>query len=112
MAADTLYPAQVRLVDSPESLHAALPEATVLVVESMPIGTGELARAPRVQAIQNYGNVARNIDADACAARGIPLLRLRRPANIACAEQTLALMFALAKRLPEMMGSVPVNSPR
>ena len=93
-----LFPADVRLVDSPESLRGQLPEAEVVVVESLEMGGAELALAPRLRLVQNFGMVAENIDARACAARGIVVRRLRRRTNIALAEHTLLFALALAKR--------------
>jgi lactate dehydrogenase-like 2-hydroxyacid dehydrogenase len=39
---------------------------------------------------------------EACAARGVTVLTLRRRANIACAEHVMALMLALAKRIHQL----------
>jgi phosphoglycerate dehydrogenase-like enzyme len=111
-AAGPLYPSRVLLAGSDDALRAALPDATVLVVESFPIGAGELALAPNLRAVQKYGKVLRNIDTAACAARGIPVLGVRRRANIACAEHTMMLMLALAKRLPEVMGRISLRQLR
>ena len=103
-----LYPAQVRLVSSQEELCAQLPGATALVTESLQVGAQELACADRLQVVQKYGTVLRNIDVAACAARGIQVLRLRRRANIGCAEYAFGLMLALAKRLRETANRVSV----
>jgi glyoxylate reductase len=111
-AAGPLHPAKVLLADSQAALHVALPEATVVVTESFRIGTDELALAPRLQAVQKYGQVLRNVDTAACAARGVPVLTVRRRANIACAEHTMMLMLALAKRLPEVMGRISLRQLR
>ena len=111
-AAGPLYPSRVLLAGSDEALRAVLPEATVLVVESLRIGAAELALAPKLQAVQKYGKVLRNIDTAACSARGLPVLGLRRRANIACAEHTMMLMLALAKRLPEVAGRISLNQLR
>jgi len=111
-AAGPLYPSKVLLVDSQEALRAALPEATVLVTESFRIDADALALAPKLQAVQKYGRVLRNIDTAACAARGVPVLTVRRRANIACAEHTMMLMLALAKRLPEVMGRISLRQLR
>jgi phosphoglycerate dehydrogenase-like enzyme len=97
-----IAPAQVIFVDSVEDLHRELPTADAVVVESLPIGQAELAMAPRLKAVQKYGFVTRNIDVAACKARGVEVMTVRRRANIACAEQALMLMLALAKRLPEV----------
>ena len=96
-----LYPAEVRLANTQEELRAMLPGAHVVVTESLWIGAQELAVADRLKVVQKYGTVLRNIDVDACKARGIQLLTVRRRANTACAEYAFALMLMLAKRLNE-----------
>lgn len=104
-----LYPADVRLVSSEDELRAQLPEANAVIVESMTMGAEEIALAPHLKAIQKYGTITRNIDAAACAARGIALLTLRRRANIACAEHAMGLMLTLARRLHEIVGRISVK---
>ena len=101
-----LYPAEVRLVSSPEELRARLPGAVALVVESFQVGRAELAAADRLAVVQKYGLITRNIDAAACAARNMKILTLRRRANIACAEHAFALMLALAKKLHRIHGLI------
>lgn len=96
----SLFPADVRLVDSQEALRHHLPEADVAVVESLEIGEQELALAPRLAAIQNFGQVTENIDRAACTRRGVPVHTLRRRTNIALAEHTLMFMLCLARRFP------------
>ena len=108
-SAGALFPADVRLVETAEEMRANLIAAKGLIVESLPVGRAELAAAPKLAAVQKYGAVARNIDADACAARGIRILTLRRRANIACAEVALALMLTLAKRLHRLAGRISVE---
>jgi phosphoglycerate dehydrogenase-like enzyme len=104
-----LYPAEVRLVSSQEELRANLPEANTAIVESLTIGSAELALAPRLKAVQKYGTITHNIDTAACAARGIPVLTLRRRANIACAEHTMAMMLTLARKLHRITGLISVE---
>src|SRR5579864_8992117 len=89
--AGALFPAAVRLVDTPAELHANLAAAKGLVVESLPVGRTELAAAPQLVAVQKYGALPRNIDAEACAERGVKVLTVRRRANIACAEVAMEL---------------------
>ena len=101
-------PSRVTFVETVEELHRALPDADAVVVESLPIGASELALAPRLRAVQKFGFITRNIDLQACEARGVPVLTLRRRANVACAEQALMMMLALAKRLPEVNGKTSV----
>jgi phosphoglycerate dehydrogenase-like enzyme len=94
-----LYPAEVRLASNQDELRAALPGAHVVVTESLVIGPQELACADQLKVVQKYGTVLRNIDVDACAARNIQILTLRRRANTGCAEYAFGLMIMLAKKL-------------
>ncbi len=94
-----LWPAHVRLIDTSEELLAALPDANIAMVESLPFGTREAAAAPRLTCVQKYGALPRGIDQAACAARGIKVLTIRRRANIACAEHAFALILALARKV-------------
>lgn len=100
------YPARVIAVKSAEDLTRALPHADVLVVEALEVGEKEIAAAPGLRAVQQFGINPVNIDAAACARRGIPVLTIRRRTNIAVAEHTIAMMMALAKRLPRIDGVV------
>src|SRR5207245_4337463 len=99
-----LYPSDVRLVPSPAELRANLPPARALVVESFAVGMEELGCAPHLEVVHKYGAVLRNIDVAACAAAGVKVLRVRRRANIACAEHAFALMLALARRIHRIAG--------
>jgi len=101
-----LYPSNVRLVESDAAYRDALPEADVVVTEALPVGKAELAAASRLRLVQKFGTITRSIDREACSARGIPVLTLRRRANIACAEHAMALMLALARKLTRVAGRV------
>lgn len=107
-----LYPATVRLVADQGELAAGLAGASIAVVESLTVGEKELAVADRLRVIQKYGTLTTNIDAAACAQRGIAVLTLRRRANMACAEHALALMLALARRLCETDGLISTEQLR
>ena len=107
-----LYPCEVRMVASTEELLARLPEADVVMVESLGIGAAELARAPRLKVVQKYGAVLDNIDGAACAARGIAVRTLHRRANAACAEQALAMMLMLAHQLHRLNGLISAEQLR
>jgi phosphoglycerate dehydrogenase-like enzyme len=102
--AGALYPSDVRLVPSQAELRNNLAAARALVVESLAVGREELACAPKLKVVQKYGAVLRNIDVEVCAAAGVKILKLRRRANIACAEHAFALMLALARRIPRISG--------
>lgn len=103
---DGLYPAEVRLMRDEAELQANLGDAAGIVTESLQVGPDELAKAPGLQVVQKYGVNLRNIDTAACEARGIPVLTVRRRANVACAEATLAFMLTFAKKLHEIEGLI------
>jgi phosphoglycerate dehydrogenase-like enzyme len=101
-----LYPATVRFVRNEAELSAMIGEADALVVESLAVGEPELERAKRLKIVQKFGGIPKNIDAAACFRHGVALEVQRRRVNIAVAEQAMALMLALAKRVPELNGVV------
>jgi phosphoglycerate dehydrogenase-like enzyme len=105
----SLFPSEVRLVDTPAQMRAALPGSSAVVVESLAVGEAELAAGRDLRVVQKYGARPRNIDAAACAARGVKVLTIRRRANIACAELALALMLTLAKNLHRLAGRISVE---
>jgi phosphoglycerate dehydrogenase-like enzyme len=105
-----LFPSQVRLVETAEEMQASLPGARGLIVESLPVGPGELAAGSDLVAVQKYGAVPRNIDTAACAQRGIKVLTFRRRANIACAELAITLMLTLAKKMHRLAGRISVEA--
>lgn len=108
--ARTLFPAKMRLVDTQDELRQNLPDARVLIVESLSVGDVEVAAAPNLKAVQKYGVDLRRIDSAACAAKGVAVLTLRRRANVACAELALTLMLMLARRVNELAGRISVES--
>jgi phosphoglycerate dehydrogenase-like enzyme len=108
-SAGSLFPAEVRLVATPAELTAALAGAKGLIVESLEVGRDELAAAPQLSVVQKYGAMPRNIDAQACAARGVKILTIARRANVACAEVALALMLMLAKKLNRLAGRISIE---
>jgi phosphoglycerate dehydrogenase-like enzyme len=101
-----LFPARVRLVETQDELRVAIAEARAVVLESLALGAAEIAAAPGLKAVQKYGVGLRGIDTDACAARGIKLLTIRRRANIACAEHVIGLMLAQAKMTKRLSGRI------
>jgi phosphoglycerate dehydrogenase-like enzyme len=94
-----LVPSDVRLVSTHDELLAALPAASRVVVESLPIGAVELAAAPELRLVQKFGTVLRNVDVTACAAGGVIVRSQRRRANVACAEWVMMAMLALSRKL-------------
>jgi phosphoglycerate dehydrogenase-like enzyme len=105
-----LSPARVKLVATQDELDAGLGDADAVLVESLKVGASQLAAATRLRAIQKFGTILGNIDAQACSVRGIRILTVRRRANIACAEHALGMMLALARKLCETNGLISAES--
>jgi len=102
-----VYPASVRLVKDQAGLEAALPGAHVVITESLKVGKREIAATGgTLRLVQKYGTVLSNIDAAACRRARIPVLSLRRRANMSCAEHALGLMLALARKIHETAGLI------
>jgi phosphoglycerate dehydrogenase-like enzyme len=108
-AAGSLYPSDVRLVGTTAELHDHLASAEAIVTESLTIGEEELALAPRLKVIHKYGRILRNIDVNACEARGVKVLGVRRRANVACAEHAFALMLTLARQIDALNGLISID---
>jgi phosphoglycerate dehydrogenase-like enzyme len=83
--------------------RALLPEAEALLVRGGDrVGADEIAAAPRLRVIGRSGIGVDNIDLAAATKRGIPIVVTPGAGARAVAEGALALMLALAKRLPEL----------
>ena len=104
-----LYPAQIVLFQTEEEMGSHLPDTDVLIVESSNVGVAELDLAKRLKIVQNFGQLHFNVDAKACAERGIEVLTLRRRTNIAMAEHTMTLLLSMAKRMPLISGLVTTD---
>lgn len=107
---NTLHPAIVHLVDDEQELHRQLPAADLAVIESLRIGSAELALAPRLRAVQKFGSIAGSIDEAACSTRNIAVLKLRRRANIACAEHAIAMMLGLSRQMHRVINRISTES--
>jgi phosphoglycerate dehydrogenase-like enzyme len=103
--AAALFPAEVRLVETPQQLRSQALAAQALIVESLAVGREELAGA-NLLGVQKYGIGTRAINQAECEARGIKLLTIRRRANIACAEMAFTLMLILAKKMQRLMNRI------
>ena len=94
-----MIPATILPAHDAASFREALATAEVAVIEALRLGPAELDAAPRLRVVQQFGLDARNIDHEACAARGVVVRTHRRRTNIAVAEHSIALLMGLAKRL-------------
>jgi phosphoglycerate dehydrogenase-like enzyme len=91
------------VVASPAELDALLPEAEVLIARGGTLVTEEtIAAAPRLRVIGRSGVGFSEVDVGAATRRGIPIVLASTAGAQAVAEGALALVLALAKRLPEL----------
>jgi phosphoglycerate dehydrogenase-like enzyme len=80
-------------------LVAWAPEADVLVTRRRPIPAAFLEAAGRLRSVQHLGGVPRPEVVAWAAARGVPLHATPSLGNVAVAEQALALLLALTRRV-------------
>src|SRR5919199_1298795 len=93
--------ARVEVVSGdPRALEQCLGYADALLVRSETRVTAELLdRAPRLRVIGRAGAGVDTIDVEAATARGIVVVNAPGGNAVAAAEHSLALMFALARRI-------------
>lgn len=85
-----------------ERLWQRLGEAEALLVRSETRVTAEMiARAPRLRVIGRAGAGVDNIDLEAATRRGIVVVNAPGGNTIAAAEHALALLLAVARRVPQ-----------
>ena len=98
---------EVRLDLTPEQLKVLIGNYTALIVRSQTRVTGELlAAAPHLQVIGRAGSGLDNIDLDAAIRHGVLVVHAPRGSAIAVAEQTIALLLALARHIPAANSSI------
>src|SRR5271156_2454060 len=107
-----LFPAEVVFARDEADMAAKIGDADALVVESFRVDEAALASAKRLKIVQKFGGIAHNVDAAACFAKGVEVAVQRRRVNIAVAEQAMALMLALAKRVCDLNGVVTESALR
>ena len=91
----------VRLELTPEHLRAVIGNYSALIVRSQTRVTGELlAAASRLQVVGRAGSGLDNIDLDAAIRHGVLVVNAPRGSAVAVAEQTMALLLALARHIP------------
>ncbi|MER7108720.1 2-hydroxyacid dehydrogenase [Streptomyces sp. NPDC000229] len=93
--------ARVTVVETADEDPAALREAHVVVTALSPVTAGHIAGAPQLELVQCAGHGYDYVDVDAARERGVPVCTIGSSGaerqNVA--EQTFALMLALAKQL-------------
>ena len=86
---------------APAELASDLATADALVVRSATKVTRDLiATAPKLRAIARAGTGVDNVDVEAASARGIVVMNAPGANSISVAELTMALLLALARRIP------------
>jgi D-3-phosphoglycerate dehydrogenase / 2-oxoglutarate reductase len=92
---------------SPVDLAAALSDCTGLVVRSETKVTSELMeKAPQLRVIGRAGVGVDNIDVPAATVRGVVVMNAPDGNTITTAEHTIALLVALARRIPQANSSL------
>lgn len=85
----------------PGGLPAALADADALVVRSaVQVDDALMEHAPKLRVIGRAGVGVDNIDAEAATRRGVVVMNTPGANAVAVAELTIALMLALARKLP------------
>src|SRR6266496_4761779 len=99
----------IRLALSPEHLLAQIGTYTILIVRSQTRVTEELLeKATHLQIIGRAGSGLDNIDLNAAIQHGVLVVHAPRGNTIAVAEQTMALLLALARHIPAANSSLKV----
>jgi glycerate dehydrogenase len=83
----------------PEEVCERLRDATVAVVNKVPLRAEALARLPRLRLIAVAATGTDNVDMDFCRARGIGVTNVRGYATVSVPEHVFALALALRRQL-------------
>jgi D-3-phosphoglycerate dehydrogenase len=86
---------------SEEELLARIGDADALISGTEPVTARVLAGAPRLKVIAKHGVGYENIDLEAARARGVPVALAGGAITDSVADMALALMLALARKLPQ-----------
>jgi D-3-phosphoglycerate dehydrogenase len=90
------------IVSSPKEYSSYLAEADALIVRSaVQVNQSVLDKAPRLRVIGRAGVGVDNVDLEAATAAGVLVMNTPGGNAISVAEHTLALMLAMARRIPE-----------
>ena len=83
-----------------EQMKALIADCVGVIVGVDPLDAEVLSCAPKLRAISKYGVGMDNIDLDVCKARGIRVSRAVGANSEAVADYAVALMLAVARRVP------------
>jgi D-3-phosphoglycerate dehydrogenase len=94
------------IVSNPKEYAQHLAEADALLVRSaVQVNPGVLEKAPRLRVIGRAGVGVDNVDLDAATRAGVLVMNTPGGNAISVAEHTLALMLAMARRIPQANAS-------
>jgi D-3-phosphoglycerate dehydrogenase len=116
LIAEPLAPAGIELLQSqdgwttvvsnPKEFRQYLAQADALLVRSaVQVDAALLQEAPRLRVIGRAGVGVDNVDLDAATAAGVLVMNTPGGNAISVAEHTLALMLAMARRIPQATAS-------
>lgn len=101
------FPVDVKLKMTPAELASIIEEYDALVVRSETKVTKDiLAKANKLKVIGRAGVGVDNIDVEAATTRGIIVLNAPEGNTIAATEHTVALILAMARRIPQAFQSM------
>lgn len=101
------FEVDVRLGLNPEELLGIIGQYEALMVRSETKVTSEVInKGERLQVVARAGVGVDNIDIDAATQRGIVVVNAPTSNTISAAEHTVALMFALARHIPQAHNSL------
>src|SRR6185503_17268727 len=94
------------IVSNPTKYANQLETADALLVRSaVQVDQSLLAKAPRLKGVGRAGVGVDNVDLDAATAAGVLVMNTPGGNAISVAEHTLALMLAMARRIPQANAS-------
>lgn len=91
---------------SPEQLKEIIKDYDALVVRSQTKVTRDLIEASNLKVIGRAGVGVDNIDVEAATLKGILVVNAPEGNTVAACEHTFALMFALARKIPQAVSSL------
>ena len=91
---------------TPEQLRSCIAEYDAIIVRSDTTLTAELIEAAaRLKAVARAGSGVDNIDVPACLAKGVVVMNTPYGNTVSTAEHAVAMMLALARRIPQANAS-------
>jgi D-3-phosphoglycerate dehydrogenase len=94
------------IVSNPKEYAQYLPEADALLVRSaVQVNAAVLEKAPKLRVIGRAGVGVDNVDLDAATEAGVLVMNTPGGNAVSVAEHTLALMLAMARRIPQAIAS-------